>query len=122
MMDLLLYIITVATVGIMGMYLGMRATLEAFERMESDRLRRIIRELRDGEDVLHDIGKRTEFMPLTFSAANDLILAYNACTGEFVSQGKDNEEMLAAAIERFPGRFFVLGSEQLSQDKWKEQG
>lgn len=106
-----------AILVIAGIYMGIRMTLQAFENMDEDRLRRIICELRDGNDPLKNMQKRTKVMPLTFSAANDLILAYNALTGEFVSQGRDNEEMLEQAIERFPDRFFVLGSEELRKEQ-----
>lgn len=102
---------------IAGTCMGIMLMLQSFENMDEDRLRRIISELRNGNDPLKNLEGRAQVMPLTFSAANDLILAYNALTGEFVSQGRNNEEMLEHAIERFPNRFFVLGSEELRKEQ-----
>jgi hypothetical protein len=117
MMELILSLLAMLVIGVIGIYTGMRMTLQAFEHMEEDRLRRIIRELRDGNDPLASLPRSKELMPLTFEAAGNMLLAHNAITGEFVSQGSNSDELLHAAVSRFPNRVFLLGVTPKDQEE-----
>ena len=45
---------------------------------------------------------------MDISAVNDILIAHDANTGEFLAQGKTTSELIVSALTRYPGKEFTV--------------
>jgi hypothetical protein len=77
--------------------------------METGRFVQVVKALREDDEskeIKEVIPKKST--RITLSAANDILLAHDAHTGEFLAQGSNTVELLKTAFSRFPDKQFTI--------------
>ena len=70
---------------------------------EDDEIEPIVDDILNAKDA-----EPTKTIRMDISAVNDILIAHDANTGEFLAQGKTTSELIVAALTRYPGKEFTV--------------
>lgn len=101
-----LYIVIMLSVSAIAFLLGIKICLKTLALMDTDTFTELVQGLRD-VDAEKEVLPKT-VTRITLTASNDILLAYDAATGEFLAQGSNTKELLKAAFLRFPNKEFTV--------------
>ena len=71
---------------------------------EDDEIEPIVDEIIDANEK----AEPTKTIRMDISAVNDILIAHDANTGEFLAQGKTTSELIVSALTRYPGKEFTV--------------
>ena len=70
---------------------------------EDDEIEPIVDDVLNAKDA-----EPTKTIRMDISAVNDILIAHDANTGEFLAQGKTTSELIVSALTRYPGKEFTV--------------
>jgi hypothetical protein len=70
---------------------------------EDDEIEPIVDDILNAKDA-----EPTKTIRMDISAVNDILIAHDATTGEFLAQGKTTSELIVSALTRYPGKEFTV--------------
>ena len=70
---------------------------------EDDEIEPIVDDILNAKDA-----EPTKTIRMDISAVNDILIAHDANTGEFLAQGKTTSELIVSALTRYPGKEFTV--------------
>lgn len=86
-------------------------------RRNPDKFIKLIRAANEDEEIepivdeiieANEKAEPAKTIRMDISAVNDILIAHDASTGEFLAQGKNTNELIVAALTRYPGKEFTV--------------
>ena len=71
---------------------------------EDDEIEPIVDEILEANEK----AEPAKTIRMDISAVNDILIAHDATTGEFLAQGKTTSELIVSALTRYPGKEFTV--------------